>query len=147
MREVKSYGHVGKNGKLNIAYVDRFKNALQNFEFNTKVEVIVRKIYNNRSNNQNGYYWAVIVNEFKIAIYEQNREQLTAKEVHEILKMQCNSKDVVNEDTGLVMTISKETKNMSTVEHNDYCERCREFIFDFFNVKIPLPNEVLELDL
>lgn len=105
------------------------------------IYVEIGPVYGGRSNNQNRYYWGVIVRVLKAAILEAWGDDLSSDEVHDILKKECNYIERVNVSTGEILKIPRSTTNQSTVEAEDYYERCRRWIYEWFNLVVPLPNE------
>lgn len=110
--------------------------------FNDKdIEIQIKEIRKKRSNPQNRYYWGVVIPYIQGLLMQEWGENFDSESIHEFLKSRFNSQDYVNEKTGEVITISKSTAENNTKEMEDYLEKCRVFAFDFFNARIPLPNE------
>ena len=144
MKKITTYGSI-KGGKLNIHYRNRFLKALS-LMADCRVELIVKKVYKNRSLPQNAYYWSVIVGIAAECISEAWSEEVTSQQAHEVLKSQCNAKDLVAPD-GLVTTAPASTATLTTVEAEEYYERCRMWLKEFFGADVPLPNEQTEIKL
>lgn len=83
MKEIRTYGHI-KAGRLNISYRSKFIDAL-GILGDCRIELIVRKLYKKRSNEQNGYYWSVIIGEYIRGAWEEQRRLLTKDQAHEEL--------------------------------------------------------------
>ncbi|TWP23108.1 hypothetical protein ETU10_08410 [Apibacter muscae] len=98
-----------------------------------------------RSNPQNAYYWGVIVPLIQEGIFNEWGEYMSKEQVHEMLKYNCNYKEIVNENTGEIIRSVRSTSDNSTITQEDYHEKCRRLAFNYFNVEIPLPNEELTL--
>ena len=94
-----------------------------------------------RSNNQNSYYWAVIVPLWANILLTEWGEPYSIQETHEFLKYNCNFTEKVNENTGEVIRVSKSTKDNSTTEQEEFHLRARQLALEMFNVDIPEPNE------
>ena len=141
---LESYGSV-KGGKLHISYRDRLIQALSEFP-DCRIKLTIEKLYNKRSNPQNRYYWGVIVREACDGYYEATGEWKTAEDMHEILKAECNHKELVNPETGQILKVPQSTTGLSTVDMEIYLEKCRRFIDEWFNRRVPLPNEQAEAD-
>jgi len=111
---------------------------------NKAVEVIVRPFRKIRSagkigesGNQNGYYWAVIIEILKeFTGHDKN-------ELHDFLKAKflierkiTIGKSSVNADGS--------TRLLSTIEFEEYCDKIRMWDLTDFDqpIKIPLPNQV-----
>lgn len=143
MRKLETYGKV-ENGQLKISYRSRFDDCIKTFP-DCRVKVTVEKLYRKRTDPQNAYYWGVIVNECAEGYYEMCGEPLTKDEAHELLKFRCNGRELVNEKTGETLTVGASTAELSTVQMMEYWDRCREFIYEWFNRTVPEPNEQTEL--
>ena len=117
-------------------------------EFNGKEIVITLELKSKKhSEEQRGYYFAVIVNLVRLAILEAWGDKLTSKETHEILKLNCNWTERVNKETGEVIKIPQSIKQHTTTDQEVYHENCRRWAEEWFNLQIPLPNEQIEIKL
>lgn len=145
MREVYTYGHI-EAGQLKVHRRTDFLKAISCLTPG-RVMVIVKKIYRQRTLPENAYYWGVVINEFCEGYFDMTGEKITPEQAHEILKQECNSKEVTNEKTGQVIKVPQTTAKMTTIEFEEYLESCRAFIFEWFNRRVPLPNEQSELFL
>ena len=113
-----------EEGTLKIFDIERFNAYLQGLD--GKVSVVVRKRRKPRSDNENRYYWGVVV---KILSDETGH---LPDEIHEALK----HKFLMD---GLV---AKSTAMLSTVEMEEYLSRIRTWASMDMNIYIPEPNEV-----
>ena len=80
------------------------------------IYITFHKRRNKRSNNQNSYYWVVIVTIFQNCIKEEWGELWSTDKVHEFLKTNCNYEELINEDTGEVVRRTKSTTENDTVD-------------------------------
>jgi hypothetical protein len=144
MRKIETTGQI-KNGSLKIANRQKFIDSIRSMN-DCPVILTIRKKYNQRSNEQNAYYWGVIIEFWKDILLAEWGEHLNAHEVHEFLKTNFNAKDVLNEATGELLRLPKSTTKNTTTEQEEFHEVCRQKAFEMFNVMIPLPNEQLELE-
>jgi len=110
------------------------------------IDVEFKKRINKRSNDQNSYYWAVIVPIFQNCFKEEWGEIWSLKEVHEFLKNNCNYLELVNENTGEIVRKTKSTTENTTIEQEEFHTKCRNLCYDFFNTEIPLPDKKLKLE-
>ena len=110
------------------------------------IDVTFKKRSNKRSLNQNGYYWAVIIPIFQNCIEEQCGEIWALNRVHEFLLGKFNLEEIINTETGEVLTRTRSTTENTTVQQEDYHTKCREFCMDFFNTEIPLPDKDLKFE-
>ena len=98
-----------------------------------EVELTVSKVRKPRSNQENSYYWAVII--------EILREHIgyTSEEMHEALKWKFLKRH--GEKVYQLPTI-RSTTDLSTVEFENYMSEIREWASIEMGCYIPLPNEV-----
>jgi hypothetical protein len=94
------------------------------------VEVVIRKYKSKRSNEQNSYYWGVVLDILsKHTGYESD-------EMHEILKFKFLRKRI-NNDVEYVQSTTK----LNTAEMEEYLEKVRRWAATELSCNIPLPNE------
>jgi hypothetical protein len=139
MRKIETYGNILK-GKLHISYRDRFIQALSLMP-DCRITLTVTRQYKKRSTPQNAYYWGVIIPIWQGIILDEHGESLNNDETHEFLKVNFNYVDAVNEATGEILRMPKSTTKNTTVQQEEYHERCRQAAASMFGVNIPLPNE------
>lgn len=134
--------HTGRvrNGRLIPDNRGLLSSHVKSFE-GMDVQLTISKRRKRRSNDQNAYYWGVVVAMTREGINEAWGEHLSLEEAHHILKFQCNYAEHVNEATGEIIKIPKTTTELSTTEFEEYLERCRRFAQEWLQVIIPLPNE------
>lgn len=143
MKNVETYGHISQ-GKLHIHHRQKFIDSFQTWS-DCRVIVRVEKIYKKRSTRENAYYWSCIINEFKKGYEDTTGETISAEQAHEILKTELNYKELINDLTGEVIKVGRDTKSLTTTEFEEYLEKCRRFILEWFNIIVPMPNEQGEL--
>lgn len=144
-RKLETYGTI-KNGELHINYRTKFIEALKNFA-DCRVKITVQKLYKKRSLEQNNYYHAIIVSMYQQGVLEQWGEVITHQQAHEQLKINCNYIEKTNNKTGEIIKLPQTTSILTTVEMEEYNERCRRFIFEWFGITVPLPNEQTAINL
>jgi hypothetical protein len=157
VRKIESYGNVNEAGVMSISYRSKFVEAVKMFR-GRRIKITVEPLYKTRSTQviqedgtvtrgQNGYYFSVVVNEYRNGAWEMQQRLLTSAQAHEELKANCNYVEVYNETTGEVMRTVRSTADMTTVEFEEYLSRCRAFVLDWFGIDIPLPNVQTEMEL
>jgi len=144
MKAIKTFGHI-RNGKLHIDKRKQVNEAISLSE-DCQIKVVISKLYGKRSTEQNGYYWGVIVNIWQDIMIEATGEHFNIDEMHEFLKQNFNSEDVVCENTGMILRKIKSTTKNTTVDQEDYHQKCRDAAWENFNVEIPLPSKQIEID-
>jgi len=99
--------------------------------------VEVKKQRNNRSNMQNNYYWACIVQPLA------NEIGYFPDEMHDILKVkfasQWESIDINDKQVGLQVVNS--SARMNTKEFEVYAEQIRVWALTELGIRLMLPNE------
>jgi hypothetical protein len=144
------YGKAIK-GKLDfgVRLNKRLEEYLLNFE-KKEFSVIIEKVTSKRSEQQNAYYFGVIVplcaKEFGIS----------DSETHEILKMEFNKKTVTYKDTitykdsvgsQKMTTVARSTSNLTLSSFGEYIERIRAYMALNYNLDIPDPVKIeVEID-
>tara|TARA_R110002012_G_scaffold218422_2_gene389728 strand:- start:412 stop:795 length:384 start_codon:yes stop_codon:yes gene_type:complete len=115
------------------------KQTLFNYlkELDSDYLVTVRKQRDNRSNMQNNYYWACIVQPLA------NELGYFPDEMHDTLKVKFASEwqsiEINNKQIGL-QTVSS-TANMNTKDFEVYADQIRIWALTELNIKLMLPNE------
>jgi hypothetical protein len=119
-----------RDSKLFLDKGEKFKQYLTGLN-GKRVQVTVEKIKHKRTNNQNKYYWGVVV---KLIAQHTGHDP---EQIHEALKQMFSPKWYL----GSVM-VPNSTARLDTLEFVEYTEKCRMWGSEFLNLNIPLPNEV-----
>jgi len=116
------------SGKIVFDTAVKFNSYLETLD-GKRVEVVVRKERSQRSNNQNSYYWGVVLPILGDYFgYEPD-------EMHEALKLKFLQIGPCD-----VPTVKSTTK-LNTTEFEEYLERIRRWAATEYSVQIPLPGE------
>jgi hypothetical protein len=133
------------NGKIkrnkNIV-IDAFK-TFEGKEFT----LILKPFRKLRSNNQNAYYWGLVIPIWQKIIQDEWGEYYSKEEIHEFLKYNCNYIEKVNESTGEILRLSKSTTENSTTDQEAFHTQARNIAFEMFNIEIPLPNTQTQIEI
>ena len=116
-----------KDGKLILFNRKLFDNYLLNLE-DKHVDLSVKLPSKDRSNNQNRYYWGIVVDIIGKEL------GYTADETHEALKMKF-----LLDRRGKIPTV-RSTTVLTTKEFEDYLEDVRMWASKFLNISIPNPE-------
>lgn len=100
-----------------------------------RVEII--KHYPRRTDRQNRYYWPCFVTPFSDWLSDQGDDPEAA---HEILKRRFLTKHITNKDTGESVEWVGSTTKLTTVEFNEYLDKCAQFLAEFCGIEVPEPN-------
>jgi len=116
--------------------------------FNGKeVVVTFEKPKKKRSNQQNNYYWGVLIPLTQKAVLDTWGEVWSIDKTHEYLKENFCYYEKVNEDTGQVIKVPKSTTENTTTEMEIYHLEIRKHLLEWFDCDAPEPNENLTLRL
>lgn len=143
MRSTETYCHI-ENGVLKIHHKQKFLDSLKTFP-DCRGVLKFEKLYKKRTSLENSYYWGVVINDFINGFRDMTGEDVDKETSHFLLKQMCNYREIFNEETGETIKIGQETKTLTTIEFEEYLERCRNFIHEWFGITVLLPNEQGEL--
>ncbi|HCJ67017.1 MAG TPA: hypothetical protein DHV62_06760 [Elusimicrobia bacterium] len=118
-----------EGNKLNLYSPKEFNKYLLNFA-NKEVQVVVSIPKKQRSNEENRYYWGVVIKILSEHI------GYTDEEIHEALKLKFLK------DESREIPILRSTASLTTVEFEEYLEKIRMWAAQELNCIIPEPNEV-----
>ena len=94
-----------------------------------------------RSNQQNAYLWGVVYPAVLFGLQDAGWEITHEEQVHEYCKQAFAAREVINKDTGEVLSLPSSTARMQTAEFNVYVDKIKAFALEYLNVTIPEPNE------
>lgn len=132
MQPIPSFTGVISDGKLDIDNVERMQSHIKSLSRDEprKVVITIKPYRKSRSNNQNKYYWGVV-----IAILSDEIGYST-EEMHEALKYKFLLVDNYKE----IPTV-RSTSDLSTIEFEEYMTNVRQWASADLQIYIPLPNE------
>lgn len=127
---------------VNRALLDQELTALPKGRYRLTVERYRR----NKSNSQLGYLFACVYPFVLRGLTEAGWEEVTTLEqVDALCKSMFSNKDIVNRDTGEILTIPSLKREMTTTEMMTYVESIRTWGREFLKIEIPEPQEQLTL--
>lgn len=122
------------------------KDAIASFE-GKEITIKIEKAKKKRSNPQNAYMWGVVIPIVQNCLKDSGNV-FSGSQTHELLKYKFLKETIlVNETTGEFVERIKSSTELSTSQMMDYFAEIREWVFDFWGVQIPEPNESLTLKL
>lgn len=145
VRKLEYHGVVDENGTFKVYGYENMVSELATHMKNQKVNIIIERQVKKRTSLQNKYYWSCVIPIVKDGFYEMG-EVYDTERVHETLKAMFLYDELVNEDTGEVVRVVKEFKDITTVEFQEYKRRIQHWASEWLHVNIPDPNEPLEID-
>lgn len=97
------------------------------------------KQHNNRSLSQNSYYWGIVLKMLSDELWYE------IDDVHEVMLEKFATKKVrLKKDKRVKLIKTIRSKEMTTIEFEDYLENIRVFASKYLNLIIPLPNDNYE---
>jgi hypothetical protein len=128
-------GRVDAAGRVDPDLREQIRAALQSHA-GRAVEITIRrwKHTTTRSNSQNKYYWGVVLPTIG------NHIGYTSDEMHEALKWKFLRKP--DSQTWEGVATVRSSKELDTLEFEEYLENVRRFAATDLGVTVPLPNEV-----
>ena len=111
-----------------------------------EITLTIEKKFRKRSNNQNAFYWGVLIPIISELLQDATGNFFSSEETHDVLKSNCNYKELISENTGEITKIPISTTELTTLEWLGYIEKVEHFVFDYFSVTLPKPNEQLGID-
>lgn len=140
-----------EHGKLHIIHEKEMKADLR-ADFlpkpgkKTNLTVEIKKRKSIRTLSQNAYYWGVIITMVRDRLKELSGEKYYSKEqAHEFILLECWFKEVVNEDSGLVFKIRKETHDLSKGEYAEFIDTIIDWCSMWLDIEIPPPDTQAEM--
>lgn len=123
---------INQSGQIQVEEIDQYAEYCRSLA-GQDVEIIVRKFKQRKdgSDQQRGYYWAVIVQ--MISDYSGDDED----SVHEFLTLKFAPRTINKKGKRVIIRYSKQ----STVQREVYQEKCRQWGAVFLGLNIPLPNQ------
>lgn len=99
---------------------------------------------NKRSLSQNAYYWACVVPMIQQGLKDLGHD-LALQETHDFMKARFNSREIVNPETGEVISVPKSTSDLNKTQFGEYIERIQRFAAEYLDIVIPNPNEQVKI--
>jgi hypothetical protein len=134
-----------------IAIPKRARKEIAQVFAGQSVEVIIKKLRRSRSNQQNRYYWGVVVAMVLQALYDLGNQDLkpghpdSVNLVHEFLKNKFLPPVIATDAQGQELQLPPSTRKQNTVEMLDYIAEIQMWAAEFLNIVIPDPGEQMEL--
>lgn len=159
MRKIETYGYL-KQGEILLTKRNEFNEAVKNnFKENERFRCTIGKIYRKRSNNQNAYYWGVVIESYLQGLEETQGYPLCFEFVDyrtgEIKRLPMSKKqqaDFAHDTLKKLFNVDENdikrgTSENSTTQMEEYLQNCREYIREWFNIIVELPNEQAKMKL
>lgn len=124
------------------------KQAIESFDGKTIV-ITIEKAKNTRSNQQNRFYWGVVIPIIQQGLKDATGEFRSAESIHYgiLLPLFAPTNEIVNTDTGQVLTEKISSSEMTTSQFMDFVVSVQQWAAEFLGVDVPNPNEEILLNL
>lgn len=111
--------------------------------------ITIEKLGKKRSNNQNRYYWGVVLPIIQQGLKEATGEFRSSENIHYniLLPLFAPEKEIVNINTGECIYEKLTSSEMTTTQFCEYIIEIQKWASEFLGVYIPEPNEEMMLDL
>lgn len=141
-----SYNCHSEDGKLKIGNREEFIRDITALEgLNLKITIEQRGA--RPSHKQRGYYWSVMLPHVLLGLRDAGWGTDSFKninDVHAYLKNRfCPSEEIVNKDSGEVITLPPSTEKLNTKQREHYHADIRQWAIEYLDYYIPEPNEKL----
>jgi hypothetical protein len=135
-----------ENGNLNRNR-NLIKKAIESFE-GKEIVLKIERVKKQRTEDQNSFYWGVIVKLTKQAILEYWGEVWSKEQIHTYYLINVPTyREVVNKKTGEVKEVLKSSSQMTTIEMSNWWERIGKYMAENFDTVLPEPNKDLKFKL
>lgn len=130
---------VVENGHLSSGLRVQIADTMRRME-GKRLAISIKEIKRRRSNNQNRYYWGVVI-PIVTNMFLDAGNHTDENEVHEFLKEHVGGlKSVLCDPSGVRHTVVKSSARINTMDFEIYMEKVRALAAGF-DIQIPLPNE------
>ena len=144
MKKVESFGSC-KDGKPHIIKRDEFwRDFAIKFKEGERFRILIEKLYSKRSNQQNRYYWGVILPILLNEINEQGNDE-TKDTLHELLISMFAEKKQMHNSNGEIIERPQRTKEMNKSQFSDYSNEVVNWASSFWGCYIPEPGTQTKL--
>jgi hypothetical protein len=109
---------------------------------------VTQEEHNKRSIPQNAYLHAVLLPIVRDALRDAGWSHIrTIDHAKDYIKVKFLMKEEVNEQTGEIMQTFRNTSDLSKVEMNMLYDEVAVWLWDYFNIRLPMPGEQTQLFL
>lgn len=132
-----------KEGKLQKNVSQTIAIDIKQFE-GKRVRINIEQLRSVRSEQQNRYYWGVVIQYQLDCFKERWGEMYTKEQVHDWNKANIFCTEKVDESTGEIFKIPGTSVVRGKLVFEERMEQIRQFFQEKFDWIIPMPNEQIE---
>lgn len=107
----------------------------------------IEPIKKKRSNNQNSFYWGVVIPIVQNGLLDATGELRSGENIHYniLQKMFAPEREIINTDTGESFFEKISSSEMTTTQFMEYVMEIQKWAAEFLGIDIPNPNEEMML--
>jgi hypothetical protein len=143
--KLRYHGFVAKDGRMSLYNRNGFVTEVGKHFKDCEVTVTVEKRQTERTVQQNRYYWGVIIPLIRNALRDAGY-RATKDTAHRVIKHLFVQEELVNEQTGELITFTGATSALSKEEFMVLIERIHQWAAEEFGLNIPDPYEQTEIE-
>jgi hypothetical protein len=116
--------------------------AIQSFN-NKDVVISFSKPKKTRSNNQNAYYWGIVIPLVQNGLLDATGELRSINNIHYkiLLPLFAPINEIVNKETGECIVERLTSSDLTTTQFCEYILEIQKWGSEFLGIDIPSPNE------
>jgi hypothetical protein len=117
-------------------------NAIKSFN-DKDVVITFTKPKKNRSNNQNRYYWGLVLPLIQNGLLDATGELRSYDNIHYkiLLPLFAPTNEIVNKETGECIVEHLTSSDLTTTQFCEYILEIQKWAAEFLGIDIPSPNE------
>jgi hypothetical protein len=120
--------------------------AIKSFN-GSDVVITIDKVKKKRSNNQNAFYWGVLIPLMQQGAKDTWGESWSVDKAHKHLSKLFVFHESVNQKTGEITQTPKSTTELTTTDWEVYVTEIRIYLLENFDIDAPEPNQEITLQL
>lgn len=122
-------------------------NAIKSFN-DKDVVISFSKPKKSRSNNQNSFYWGVVLPLVQKGLIDATGELRSNDNIHYriLLPLFAPTNEIINVDTGECINERLTSSEMTTTQFCEYIIEIQKWAAEFLGIDIPSPNEKILLN-
>ena len=146
MKPIKYIG-IAEAGKFRIVNDKLFREELSRLG-NGRYDVVIQKHRRSKSNPQLGYLFGCVYPIFLRAAIDMGWEDFASVDDVDVwCKSMFANKDIINRQTGQIMSVPGLKRDMTTTEMSAFTNQVRDYAAENFGCYIPGPMEQMQMEL
>jgi hypothetical protein len=143
--KLRYHGFVARDGQMSLYNRKGFGNEVAQHFKDSEITLTVEKKQTERTVQQNRYYWGVIIPLVRNALREAGY-RATKDTAHRLIKHLFVQDELINEQTGELISFTGSTSTLSKEEFMVLIARIQQWAAEEFGIAIPDPHEQTEIE-